>query len=418
MKKRYFFPVMAALSLGMAASVASCSDDKDDKKDNGSEAASKPEAFMFFNEFVPDGGTLKVKGQGFDANTVVEFQGADGAALAGEVTVKSADEVWVKVPAGVAESSFVTFKNAKTGESTECGIRLRDTRNVLVDFDTEESINNTYGAGANGKGEDGSYVMTAPDASIPENYSKNGKNQYGWFTNDGWQAISFLPGMADAPTTNNVFGSLLDDAKVNIEKYVVKFEMCVPTSGALDGLGLTVGFTSPDDDGLGNCRNFAAFFQPAEIVWNKEDTVNGWTVEKINKYTQTEWMTVTIPMSEFVWNAGAMNYYTSASNLVEGYPLEGEVAEKIYAAEGKSYAQVNGAAIADSRKLKSLWGGLILCTNTFDYGQGGEEKYSGILAIDNVRIVPNDGNGAIYGKVGFGVPSQHFVSAPRTVAFK
>lgn len=405
MKKRFFFAFMAAACLGVTFTATSCSDDDDDSKGGNSSA---PKATMIFNEFVQDGGIMKIKGSGLSSSTKVTFVGKDGAALEGTNVSVSNGVLSVTVPEGVAEQSFVTLANGD--KKSECPIMIRDTRNMLIDFDTEASLNSTFGVGAQGKGEDGSYVMVAPSANIPENYHAAGdKNQYGWFSSDDWQSISFVPGLAEEPTATSVFSDkIIEDAAKNITNYTLKFEMCVPKDGKTNGLGFVVGFSSNKDDSFNNARAFSAFFQPAVVNWDKSDTINGWSLSSIDFYEQSEWMTVSIPMSEFVWNAAGMNYLAFASSLVNGYEIDADNMAKIYTEGGQSYAQVNAGAITDARELKNKFGSLIMCTGTWDFGQGGENMYKGILAIDNVRLVPNDGNGAVYNKLGFGVPSQHF----------
>lgn len=429
MKKHFYFPFVAALSLGLVAS--SCSDSKDDEKkeENPSktdDTAKTPKAFMFYNEFVQDGGVLKVKGENFTANTVVEFQGKDGAAIAAtKVECKSANEIWATVPAGVAESSFVTFKNGD--KTSECAIRLRDTRNMLVDFNSEKSLALTFMSGDVDKAVDGTYAVTA-NAEIGDNYSSNGANQYGLFTDeDAWKGISYAPSASEDDLfaedgSNSVLGSFAKEIAKNpasLNDYVVKFEINVPKSGALDGLGVALAFTSAAEKEMTNGRKFAACFQPAEIVFDKttdEEGKTSWSLSSYKKFSTDGWMTVAVPMSEFVWNLYDNNYLTIPEVVGQGWEIPEDMAG-VYAAGGKSYAEVNASKVATPDDLFDAWGGLQLLVNNYDFGSSGNGK-KGTLAVDNVRIVPNDGNGAIYPKAGFGVPSQHYELAPRTAEFK
>ena len=110
-----------------------------------------PTAYMFYNEFVPDGEYLKVKGNSFVGDQLeVDFVGKDGSAIAvsGDNLVKKGDdgtELWVKVPENVAESHPVTFKNNAEGKSTVSKIYFRDTRNMLIDFDN--NVDRAYATG-------------------------------------------------------------------------------------------------------------------------------------------------------------------------------------------------------------------------------------------------------------------------------
>lgn len=392
-----------------------------------------PTVYMMYNEFVADGDWLKLKGSSFVGDQMcVDFVMSDGtsATVSGadiKLIGNNGDEMHVKVPAGAAFSQNFVVRNAAENKASVCPIMFRDYRNVLTDFDA--ITNYMFGSGAIEKDAEGIYSLaygdekTAWTSTVPANYSPTGVNNFGVFNNaDGWQNISFVPGAltADNPT---VFGPnflpLIQADPASVNNYVVKFEMYVPKEFPTNYLVYTLGFSAANDDGCGESRAFCAGVQQSAITWNKDNPETGWEYEKASDFSTDGWMTVTVPMSEFMWNFQLKNYPAFAQNISEGDWGNAD----LQAAFGDSdnhtnYAQANQEAFGNSRKEKSKWGSLIMQINPYDGPKNAEAiNKAAHIAIDNLRVVPNDGNGAIYPKTAFGKPSQHYYDNPRIKAF-
>ena len=399
-----------------------------------------PTAYMFYNEFVPDGEYLKVKGNSFVGDQLeVDFVGKDGSAIAvsGDNLVKKGDdgtELWVKVPENVAESHPVTFKNNAEGKSTVSKIYFRDTRNMLIDFDN--NVDRAYATGIykkNKAGDEYSIADSSYDGNkltdlIPANYStaKSGVNSYGLFDPTDWTEVAYAPNVNSTLVPNStVFGCFADSSNQNYGNYVLKFEVYVPESMPLDGVTLSIGFTSDYEQTMGTFRAYCAQLNFSEVSWNKTAGATGWAVNSVSSMnTSSGWMTVTVPLSEFKWSFANKNYIAYAQNLTENSWTDAKAAADAAAnlyGDGNASAGASADAhvpyfvtnsdIHDSES----YGGLIIGFVSYDQAKTDNNF---LLAIDNVRIVPNDGNGAIYPKLNWGKPSQHYISAPRTKAFE
>ena len=121
-------------------------------------------------------------------------------------------------------------------------------------------------------------------------------------------------------------------------------------------------------------------------------------------------------MDEFMWNFSNGNYITSAQNFTEG-KFDGESDQPFFGDPTHvSYVQKYQSKLSDDDELYEFFGGFAISFNPYDGPQNSGNKNSH-FAIDNIRIVPNDGNGAYYPKLGWGVPRQHYFEAPRKSAF-
>lgn len=348
-----------------------------------------PKVTMVFNEFVNDKDTLKMKGTGFIGDVKVSFfkdaeYKEEIEALS--VNVIDKNEIHAVLPEGVAEGSPIKIKTIAGEQISE--IRLRDRRNVLIDFDN--NIDYTYNKGSENKQE---AILNCKVSSY-----KGG--DYGVFDGADWQMVSYQPEANNglpAPEYSTVFGPFEKDLEAGTYgpcDFTVKFEIFVSNAKPLKGEAYTIGFTAQDDGTADNLRNFCAFFIPSEVDWNKEG--EAWKVNDIKDYYTNGWMTVSLPMSEFLWNAATNNAYTSPHDGCATVADAWGSPDKLpYCAAFPEIANYN-------------YGGLSILWCSYD----SPHTNKGIMAIDNVRIVPDDGNGAYYSKIKYGVPERHYYDAP------
>lgn len=375
---------------------------------------STPEVYMFFNEFVPKGGTLKVRGKNFDADSlIVGFVSLKDSVIwvsGKDVKVVSPTEAWIKVPAGVAENHAVFFRNSHKGLVSRSNILFRDTRNVLIDMEHNTKYNYFTGIVPT---VDGLYDVSRSAYPvrklIPDNYHSNWKepyNQYALIDPSRRCLVSYAP---------NVTKLYLEDACVfgpfskRSAKCCVKFEMFVPKEYALKGGVFSACFTCDYANGTQTVRSYCAPLNMSAVCWNKKDTA--WTVDSCKTFYTNEWMTVTVPLEEFKWNLYRAKYDAFAKELTENKPGVPEYLYGDLKGKHRDYCYINRADIEYPEKF----GGFCV---TYDPADQIAPSHKFLIAIDNVRIVPYDGNGAIYPKLKYGVPSQHFYSAPRKFPFK
>ncbi len=384
-----------------------------------------PTAYMFYNEFVASGDYLKVKGSSFVGDSLeVDFVGTDGKtkAVSGSDLIKKDEdgtELWVKVPADVAESHPVTFVNKAEGKSSVSKIYFRDTRNMLVDFDKNikytYSIGDSSAAGENYSVADYTYNGQKLTSLISNNYSTSAVNNYAIFgKTDDWKAIIYAPnsGEEDLLPNSNVFGTFLTDGVTRrAEDYVLKFEVYVPSAYPLQGVTLTIGFTRADESTMNNFRKYCAIVNFSKVLsWGKNTTP--WSVATVENMSTDGWMTVTVPMSEFKWNLKDGGYAHCAQNILTGSVMSTDDLAKLYGDATTMNDYVNEyPTLTDTKK----YGGLTIAYATDDQAYKNQGKF--FMAVDNVRIVPDDGNGAIYPRLKYGEATQHYISAPRTKAF-
>lgn len=415
-----------------------------------------PVVYQIYNEFPADGEFLKIKGANFlGEQMVVEFQDINTGAVVStasgadiQLQGNSGAEMFVKIPAGTGNTRRIVVKNLTNlddaGNPKQCvsSIILRDARNILIDFDRDETnlwcgalgmvekdVNGHYdimslGAGADAKPSElklRGQLVSMREKGMGYSFS-DGDNQFGILGAKDWNYIGWTPDWDEANPyddgadgTPTIFGSFYNDAKNNPSAYVVKFEVNVPspTTGSVFALAIQ----SQSETTLDNCRKFSAAVQFSEYNWNKANE-GEWAFESAKPFETDGWMTVTIPFSEFIWSLSNKNYVANAQNFAEGDL--GSVAEDTWGdASHQSYDKVYAAELANIDKAYDYWGGMIMCFNTYDGPANNDNMMaSQVTCFDNIRVVPNDGNGAIYEKLKYGVPTQHYSSKPRTSEFK
>ena len=399
-----------------------------------------PTISMIYNEFPADGEYLKLRGKNY-VGTALQVQFNAGTADSINVDVVETDiqsqtELWVKVPAGTKERSQVKIINTAEGKDGYAPGLLRDTRNILVDF--ENNLTGVMSTGSIAKASDGSYSVDNDDSKFSAdrksliekegnlNYTskKGAKNQYGVFYDTNWQAVLFAQNWDESQEElsmleHSVFGPFLKDVQTNpasLANYVVKFEVNVPKEHPTNQLVVTLGFTNQYETGLGASRQYAAVLQASPISWNMSGGDEGWKISSAADFTTDGWMTVAVPFDEFKWNLEARNYITSAQNLTSGSLVESDYAmfgDEVNQLPYYAYKTNGTTALTDEDKLGDIWGGLTIQVNPYDGSANSDNDAKMIFAIDNIRIVPNDGNGAVYPKLKWGTPSQHFYDNPK-----
>ncbi len=392
-----------------------------------------PTVYMMYNEFAADGDKLMLKGSSFVGDQMqVDFWLLDGTiytAQGADVELVSNDgsQMYVKVPLGAAPSQYLTVRNAAEGKQSTCNIMFRDCRNVLVDFDTKLEM--AYAVGAVAKAADGTYSMAALDwaSEVPALYSLTGVNNYGVIHDaDNWEGILFAPEAGDLEydEVRTVFGPFKEAIMANpasAADYLVKFEVRVPEANPTNQMVLAFGFCSAANGVPDAVRPYCAGLQMSKVNWDKSSAEEGWKIAGAADFSTYEgkWMTVQIPMSEFMWAFSAGNYLTSAQNFSEGN-FSNESDKDFFGdpINKSSYVSKYMGKMQDEDDLYALFGGFGISFNPYDGGSNtSAANKNAHFAIDNIRIVPNDGNGAYYPKLGWGVPKQHYFEAPRKNAY-
>jgi hypothetical protein len=345
--------------------------------------AEKDAAYLFYNEFTVAGQPLKIKGGEYakGAKVSVLFNDGNGFNLASpKVEVKGNNEIWAVVPENVANSFPVMIVNGS--DSIKTDVLFRDARNIIVDFDNKK---------------DQLYISGAAE-KYANLFSLN-TGDYGVFDDiKSWQAIVYQSARENAKAADStVFGSFTNDIlnkQLNIREFAIKFEVNVPKDHPIIGEVFEFGFCSGnDEDPIGNIRNCAAYWCPSEYVWIKE--TDSWEIDNAKPFYTDGWMTVTIPFSELLWKSKNMSICADASH--NGQYTNGAWTDYKH---HYNYAQLH----ADPTEVER-WGGFTINVN--EYGSClRREKYK--VAMDNIRIVPNDGAGALYLKKDYGVPQRHY----------
>lgn len=395
-----------------------------------------PTVYMMYNEFAADGDTLMLRGSNFVGDQMqVDFTMLDGqvyTAHGDDIILPSSDgsQMYVKVPLGAAPQQLLKIRNAAEGKESICNIIFRDNRNVLVDWDTD--VQSTYSTGSISKAADGTYAMVSEMYDwldeIPQLYSSvPGKNKCGVLalrSATDWVEVTFAPDAYEAQDdVRTVFGPFLNDVVANpssIANYLVKFEVRVPSTAPTNMACIALGFTSAAQTEAAQVRPFCAALQMSKIDWDKSSADEGWKLKSAADFStyQGKWMTVQIPMDEFFWNLQEGNYITSAQNFTEGN--FGNDSDQKYFGDKvnrKKYHERYGVELNEDA-LYDYYGGFAISMNPYDAAQNATTKnMDAHFTIDNIRIVPNDGNGAYYPKLGWGVPKQHYFEAPRKSVF-
>ncbi len=346
--------------------------------------AEKDATFLFYNEFAKEGDVLKIKGGQFTKGAAVKVlfhNGTDFAIESPKAELKSQNEIWAVVPAGVAESHPVKIVSGTTELVTD--VLYKDTRNVIVNFDSKRE----------------QLFISGSVEKYPALFGEGATGDYGVFDDiRSWQAVVYqsarVGAEAEHPTVFGPFTKDIVDGKINIREFAIKFEVNVNKSNPIIGEAFEFGFCNGnDEDPIGNVRNCAAYWCASEYIWNKD--LDQWEIDSAKPFSTDGWMTVTIPFTELLWKSKNMSICADAANNGKYVNAAWTDYKHHY-----SYAQLN-----PNPEDVAKWGGLSINVN--EYGSCfHQDRYK--VAIDNIRIVPDDGAGALYLKKDYGVAKRHY----------
>jgi hypothetical protein len=207
-------------------------------------------------EYTPIGQTLVIKGTNFD---LYGFTADATTVLFGSASVKpiavTASEIWATIPVGTAVNTIIKVKTPTIEK--EVPIRYKDTRGMIFNFDPFGGWTPTV-------------LSSGPTPSAVSNNYAVMTAQYtaGW----GWQE--------NLHAANNVKFADLGITAGAVDRYVVKFEINVPTD-----------WTS----------------NPLRIWWKSKSGTFGYNFPWGNSfngatYKTAGWKTVTIPLADFYYS--------------------------------------------------------------------------------------------------------------------
>lgn len=347
---------------------------------------------MVYNEFANDGDTLKIKGANFIGDEIKVFFYKDAENTeeieSPSVTKVGADKLFAVIPEGVAEGSI--FRVQTVAGKVDSPIKLRDRSNILIDFDNNTEIVYRHAQ----PGEDYADLFT-------QRSYKDGKFEVFDLGASEWQVLSIQPfhpdllGAGIEPAYATVFGPYEEQIKsgdLSACNFTVKFEINVSEAKPLKGEAYQIGFFNGETDPDNVARNYSALFTFSEISWNKDGSP--WVPTSFAEFYTDGWMTVSVPLEEFLWNSELRDLLCAPDTRCDKEDVAWGNPDRI------PYCAYYGGAMTPL-----VWGGIAILSNP--YASGGNIG-KGAMAIDNVRLVPDDKNGAFYPKFGFGVPKRAF----------
>jgi len=396
-----------------------------------------PVVTMFYCEFVPAGETLRMKGNYF-IKPKVFFYGEDGVELIEGVIDEgksSTREIYVTVPEKAGYSMPIVVENG-SGRA-ESRIFFRDQRNMIIDFDDyrgfggflrdwEEDgfpfpmfIDNSYSPSAYCPDE---YLIgeeANPDA-FPKGCDRNYNLLNAWKDGD-WQKpgrIQFHikedpddlmpnPRRDDPVLSKSLMGPFLSE--YDSRSMVLKFEVYVPKKYPINGAWLYVYFPAAgggawdSNSGWGmlspeltpvDIQVPLAFWCPFEADIDKtnggkDDGTWKWNSGadcKTPFHTNDTWMTVAVPLSKVLFHGWISNpgdyLWKGDTGIPRDYSDAGNPALSANTILSKDPAKALGDMIVQF----PVWSGI------------GNQSGKFMLFVDNFRLVPEDGGGAVYGR--------------------
>jgi len=393
---------------------------------------------MFYCEFVPAGGTLRIKGNYFIAPKVY-FYGDDGELYDGTVDTQKSNtkEIYVTVPAQAGYSMPIVVENG-SGRS-ESRIIFRDRRNMIVDFDEYRG----FGGWLRDWEEEGFPFPTFRDNSGDDGYPPSvycpneyligndeanrdafpqgcdGKyNLLNTWSDNNWQEpgrIQFH--IKDNPSSPNPRRDDPLQSKSLMGPFnefdprgmVLKFEVYVPKQYPINGAWLYVYFPPAGGDEWDSNSGWG-LLSPEVSPVEKQVSLGFWCpfVADINKtdepwkwefgdkckepfHTNDTWMTVAVPLSKVLFHGWVASPGANLHKGDTGNPY-GDWTDA-----GNPSLSPNTVLSQDPTKAL---GDMIVQYPTWS-GKGNQSgKF--MLFVDNFRLVPEDGGGAVYGR-GTGV---------------
>ena len=364
---------------------------------------------MFYCEFVPAGKILRVKGNYF-FDPKVYFYGEDGALIpADNVDTKDSKEIFVTVPGGVGYSKPIVVQTG-SGKA-ESKILFRDRRNIIIDFDEyKATVSGTMDPQEGAASVDNVKPKWKNDPELLKLLPKGFELPEGC---DGlYDQINFIDDMAEG---NYIAYQVEKGGRVpqkpliggfgnyEIKDLVLKFEVFVPKEYPINGIYADICFPPKGNNGqYAGGRDLTAktdetcvpgaWWCPFEADIDKSDPKSWrWKVGSNCKepfYTDwkelsytDKWMTVSVPLSSFIWNLRDRGIN---SIMEDNFAVN---AEFPFTATNQRLEKDWNKAMGDFLFMWEPWA---------TSGQNGVF----LCFLDNFRVVPDDGGGVQFGKVG------------------
>ena len=399
-----------------------------DSVDNGSQNAKKlPCVTMCDNEMAVK--TLNVVGINLSEPLKAKFWDGKGHNIIastedGSIIIWDPFRATIEIPDGVANNGTIVFEN-EAGE-TETSFIFRDTRNLLITHDDPEYLNlfnqeRPY-VEYYDEWEDSTIKMPDKFIELKESIlkSENTRGDFSVFWDvDGYTAWTYSPNgesnpngvKPKYPTPFGCFSESITNGETSFNDYVIKFEVYVPSEYPINGNGFGIGFY---DGECWNIRSYCAFWQPSKASFRKDDdgvwkspaTFDNWT-------SGGDWMTITIPMEELRYNFATQSYYCSPQTdrrLINDPDMEyhgfGDVQDGLPFFDLPKNAKLASQLLSSEvESIQSI--GIV-------FGQSDQPNQSShpFIAVDNLRIVPKDNNGAVYPMLKWGQPTRDFYISP------
>ncbi len=356
-----------------------------------------PRIDMFYSEFVEAGDVLRIKGAYF-FDPKVFFITEDGKTEfeATDVTLVGSSIAKVTVPDQLGTESYsnMTIKMVTQAGTSFSEILFRDRRNIIFDFDNKfaadlgmlkQGILPVEWRDDNDLFIEASDMFDLPEIGCDRGYTAINQTSYG--PDNG----SVITGITSPDNLEvNLLGEFVSR---RIRDLVLKFEIYVPASHPIKNKSANIYLTTKQSnasslkDDLGRTLTNkpadeygspGAFWNPMELKIKKEG--DEWSVDNadasVKDFYTDGWMTVTIPLSSFVWNPSLRDLRTNMSSFGMSDPYT------------KADATLNPN---DIYNIAFLWN---------PTAGDGNQPANFIAFFDNFRIVPEDGGGAIFGKFG------------------
>ncbi len=399
-----------------------------DSVDNGSQNAKKlPCVTMCDNEMAVK--TLNVVGINLSEPLKAKFWDGKGHNIIastedGSIIIWDPFRATIEIPDGVANNGTIVFEN-EAGE-TETAFIFRDTRNLLITHDDPECLNlfnqeRPY-VEYYDEWEDSTIKMPDKFIELKESIlkSENTRGDFSVFWDvDGYTAWTYSPNgesnpngvKPKYPTPFGCFSESITNGETSFNDYVIKFEVYVPSEYPINGNGFGIGFY---DGECWNIRSYCAFWQPSKASFRKDDDGVWMSPATFDNWTSGgDWMTITIPMEELRYNFATQSYYCSPQTdrrLINDPDMEyhgfGDVQNGLPFFDLPKNAKLASKLLSSEvESIQSI--GIV-------FGQSDQPNQSShpFIAVDNLRIVPKDNNGAVYPMLKWGQPTRDFYISP------
>lgn len=397
---------------------------------------------MCDNEFAVK--TMRIKGDNLSAPLKAKFwDGKDYTIEAstkdGSIMIHDQYDATITIPAGVKDGGHIVFEN-EYGETISDFI-YRDTRNMLITHD-DEDLKKHLGLTPDStlvyvyEGDTTFSGMIEPKETIIKKYfqSDNTNGNFSIFHRDGddFVGLSYEPydTLANPKKENpkyatpfGVFAKDILSGKTTPNDYVIKFEVFVSSEAPMQGDALNIGFfNSVNDNGLWDARGYCSCWQPSRAVYPKdEDGIWNNSSVTCDAWSCPDWMTVTIPMEDLLYNFIEGNYRTNPQDgrrETDGscpeYKYFGDSENGLpFFEKNNNYVELfDGGTPLDLGDPSVT--GLAITLARWDCPIQDTDGRHPYIAVDNVRIVPKDNNGGVWKLTDWGTPTRDFYTKPIT----